>query len=149
MNTISKALLAAVLASAAIAASAQSTVGELLDGGARKMNKEQVTAYLSGSTLAGPSSSGEVIMNLDLKAGGSFSGNVSHPVRGLTTGTSGKWAVDETGKTCAEGRLFAWSMNFKECFISYQLGEVVYRTLRDSEDRASAVRKALEQVKPN
>ena len=149
MNTIYKLLLTVSLAISAMSASAQGTVGELLDGGGKKMTKEQATAYLAGSKLAGPSRSGEVLMNLDLKTDGSFSGNVNQPVRGIASGTSGKWVVDDGGKTCAEGRLFAWNMNFKECFFSYQLGDVVYRTLSDSEDRSSAVRKALEQVKAN
>lgn len=149
MNTMSNAFLAASLAISAMSANAQSTVGELLDGGARKMTREQATAYLAGSKLAGPTRSGEVVMSLDLKADGSFSGSVHQTVRNLASGTSGKWVVDDSGKTCAEGRLFAWNMNFKECFISYLLEGVVYRTMSDSEDRASAVRKALEQVKSN
>ena len=149
MNTFFNTLVATSLTSFVMAASAQSTVGELLDGGAKKMTKEQVTAYLAGYKLAGPTRSGEVLMNLDLKADGSFSGNVVQPVRAISSGTSGKWAVDDNGKTCAEGRLFAWNMNFKECFFSFQLGDVVYRTLSGSEDRLSAVRKALEQTKTN
>lgn len=149
MNKFSRSFLTASLAISAMSANAQVTVGELLDGGAKKMTREQATAYLSGSKLAGPSRSGEVLMSLDLKADGSFSGNVNQPVRGIASTTSGKWVVDDGGKTCAEGRLFAWNMNFKECFISYQLGDVVYRTVSDSEDRSSPVRKALEQVKAN
>lgn len=149
MNTSFKNVLVAFITTIAVSASAQNTVGELLDGGAKKMTKEEATAYLAGFKLAGPTRSGEVLMNLDLKADGSFSGNVNQPVRAISSGTSGKWAVDGAGKTCAEGRLFAWNMNFKECFFTYQLGDVVYRTLSDSDDRPTAVRRALDQVKNN
>ena len=149
MNIFSRLFSVAFLLALTTITYAQGTVGELLDGGAKKMTKEEAVVYLAGFKLAGPSRSGEIVMNLDLKADGSFSGNVNHPGRGLATGTSGKWVVDGTGKTCAEGRLFAWNLNFKECFFSYQLGNVVYRTLSDSEDRTAEVRKALEQIKPN
>ena len=149
MNTLLKIFAAIAFAASAMTTYAQSTVAELLDGGAKRLTKEEATAYLAGFKLAGPTRSGEVLMNLDLKADGSFSGNVVQPVRAISNGTSGKWVVDGAGKTCAEGRLFAWNMNFKECFFSYQLGGVVYRTVSDSEDRTAAVRKALEQVKAN
>lgn len=149
MNTFLKIFVATAFAASAMTTYAQSTVGELLDGGAKKMTKEEATAYLAGFKLVGPTRSGEVLMNLDLKADGSFSGNVVQPVRAISSGTSGKWVVDGAGKTCAEGRLFAWNMNFKECFFAYQLGDVVYRTLSDSDDRYTTVRKALEQVKTN
>lgn len=149
MNTMSKVFLTASLAISAMSASAQSTVGELLDGGAKKMTKEQLVAYIAGTKLTGPSRSGEVMLNIDLKADGSFSGNVNNPQRGISSGTAGKWTVDEAGKTCTDGRLFAWNMGFKECFFSYRLGEVMYRTLAESEDRPTTVVKGLEPAKAN
>lgn len=149
MNTFFKTFAATAFAVFTITAYAQSTVGELIDGGAKKMTKEQLVTYIAGTKLTGPNRSGEIVMNIDLKADGSFSGSVNNPQRGISTGTFGKWAVDESGKTCTDGRLSAWNMSFKEYFFSYRLGEVMYRTMADSEDRATTVGKGLEPVKTN
>lgn len=149
MNILFKTLVATSLTIFVNAASAQSTVGELLDGGAKKMTKEQLVASIAGTKLTGPNRSGEVVLNIDLKADGSFSGNVINPQRGISSGTFGKWSVDEAGKTCTDGRLSAWNMALKECFFSYKLGDIMYRTLADSEDRSTAIGKGLEPVKVN
>lgn len=147
MNTIYKLLLTVSLAISAMSASAQGTVGELLDGGAKKMTKEQLVAYVGTTKLTGPNRTNDVLMDVSMKPDGSFSGNVNNPNRGITSGAGGKWAVDDAGKTCITGRLFAWNLAFNECFFSYKLGEVMFRTLADSEDRATAVGKGLEPVK--
>ncbi|MES2280365.1 MAG: hypothetical protein V4542_03050 [Pseudomonadota bacterium] len=149
MNKFSKSLLAASLAISAMSANAQGTVGELLDGGAKKMTKDQLVAYIGGTKLKGPNRTNEILMDIDLKADGSFSGNVNNPQRRIASDTSGKWDVDDAGKTCMNGRLIAWNMAFNTCFFSYRLGDVTYRTLNDSEDRATTVGKGLDPTKAN
>ena len=53
---------------------AQTTVGELLDLGGKKLSKEEVVTALSGVELSGPTKKGG-IFHIDYRADGSYSGN--------------------------------------------------------------------------
>ncbi|MES2412662.1 MAG: hypothetical protein V4614_02590 [Pseudomonadota bacterium] len=137
-STIGK-IAAGFSAMALMSAYAQGTVGEVLDAGGAKLQKAQVVAYVSDSKATGLSASGQTEVNIDFKADGTFSGSVMSVARNVKSSTSGRWVVDENGKTCTEGRLFDWNMSTKECFYSYSIGTVIYRTAADSEDRNTKV----------
>jgi hypothetical protein len=79
---------------------AQSTLGELLDAGGKKLSKEEVQKILSGAYVVGPSTSGATT-EYDYKVNGSYSGNLRN-ADGWQTGVVGAWSVDGSGKVCAE-----------------------------------------------
>ena len=139
MSARYKMLLAVSLTAAFTYAHAQSTLGELLDAGAKKLTKEQIVSAMAGTKITGPTSSGRAEMNIDLNTDGTLSGYLTSLQGGSTSGTIGKWTVDTNGKACIDERLTAWNMNHQECWFSYVLGEEYFRTVTDSEDRDTKV----------
>lgn len=147
MSATIKMLLALPLSVTITYAQAQNTVGELLDAGAKKITKDQMVAGIAGTKVTGVTSSGRAEMNIDLHADGTLSGSVTSRQGGGTSGTVGKWSVDEAGKTCIDENLIAWNLRHQECFFSFRLGEQSYRTTSDSEDRDTRVVKSQVIVK--
>ena len=68
-------------------ATAQSTLGELLDAGAKKLSAQEFKSEVVGSTLTGPSRTGGQV-NLEYKPDGLVSGNVQSP-QGAISAVSG------------------------------------------------------------
>lgn len=142
MIRTTKALVAVASFAMVTCVQAQSTIGELLDAGAVKLSREQVVAGLSGTKIVGITSTGRAEMNIDLNADGTLSGVVTSLRNASTSGSVGKWTVDENGRTCIDETLTAWSMRHQECFFSYRLGDQSYRTVSDSEERGTVVVKS-------
>lgn len=116
-------------------AHAQSTLGELLDSGGKKMTKEQLVGSLGGTKYGGGLASGRAILNIELKTDGTIAGSVA--AQGRPSGTTGQWAVDDAGKTCIDVRMTSWNLSDRGCVFFYSLGETTYRTLNESEDRST------------
>ena len=128
-------ILGAAAAVASTLVLAQSTLGELVDSGAKRMTKDQLESSLGGTKFTGGLRSGRATLNIELKADGTIAGSVT--AQGHSAGTLGKWAVDETGKTCIDVRISTWNVTDKGCVFYYRLGEASYRTLNESEDRGT------------
>jgi hypothetical protein len=128
-----------LLSSFAASAAAQETLGELLDAGAVKVPKEYLLPAMAGKKFTGLSSSGKIEMNIELRADGTVSGYVVAVHSGASSGTVGKWTVDESGKSCLDEKLAAWNMEHSECWFTYRLNGQTYRTIAASEDRSTKV----------
>jgi hypothetical protein len=117
---------------------AQSTLGELLDAGGKKLSKEEVRTVLSGARVTGPSTTGAAT-EYTYKADGSFSGNLKTSAD-WATGVVGTWSVDESGKLCARWTLTKNSKGFDGCFFYFANRDQYYLSESDS-NRASPVYK--------
>ena len=106
MNVRKLVLGAAIAALGCGAAMAQSTLGDLLDAKAEKLNKEDVQTMIVGATMSGPIPGG---MNIDAeyKADGTYAGSYQNPSGGQGGGRAGgffgKWTLGDDGKFCTEG----------------------------------------------
>jgi hypothetical protein len=77
---------------------AQKSLGDLLDGGAKKLSKEAVQSAISGAQVSGTSTTGAAT-DYNYKPDGNFSGNL-RTSDGWTTGTVGTWSVDDRQVVC-------------------------------------------------
>jgi hypothetical protein len=123
-----------LLALTGAAAMAQSTLGDLLDGGAKKLSKDAVKSTFGGAHVSGKSVTG-ADTEYDYKADGYLSGNLK-ATDGWTTGSVGNWTVDESGRLCAEWTLTINSKRFKGCGFLYAKGDELYYVESDSDKTA-------------
>lgn len=135
MLTPAKLVWSLLISAVFTSAHSQSTLGELLDSGGKKMTKEQLAGPLGGTKFNGGLASGRATLNIELKTDGTISGSIA--AQGRTTGTTGQWAVDDAGKTCLDIRMTSWNLSDRGCVFYYSLGEATYRTLNESEDRST------------
>lgn len=90
---------AIALALAPLPARAQATtVGELLDSGAKPLGKDEVHALLSGAKIKGMSPQ-DLPFEAEHKADGSYSGTMTAQDN-RSIGIFGKWAVKDDGAAC-------------------------------------------------
>ena len=129
-----------LLGFASTAALAQSSLGDLLDGGAKKLSKDAVKSTFSGTRVSGKAVSG-ADTEYDYKSDGYFSGNLKTS-DGWNSGAVGKWTVDESGKFCAEWTLTVNSKRFNGCGFLYAKGDELYYVESDS-DRAAKIYKRV------
>ncbi len=139
---------AIVLAVVATDSFAQETLGELLDAGGTKVQKQHLVTAMADSNIKGLTSSGKAEMNIDLKSDGTLSGYVVARANGASSGSIGKWWVEDNGKVCVDEHLTAWNMRHNECWFTYLLGDTTYRTVSDSEDREAKIVKSTAIRKP-
>ena len=117
---------------------AQKSLGDLLDGGAKKLSKEAVQSAMSGARVSGTSTTGAAT-DYTYKPDGNFSGNL-RTSDGWTTGTVGTWSVDDSGRLCAEWTLAKNSKRFKGCGFLYANADQYYYVESDS-DKAAPIYK--------
>lgn len=122
---------------------AQSSLGELLDGGAKKLSKDAAKNTLTGARVTGKSSSG-ADTEYDYKPNGTFSGNLK-ATDGWTTGAVGTWTVDESGKICSEWTLTVNSKRFNSCGFLYAKGDELYYVESDSDKTAKIYKRAVKK----
>jgi hypothetical protein len=120
-------LISAIALACAGSAYAQSTLGEILDGGAKKITKEEWMAMLPVKTTDfWPGSVGET--ELTYKPDGSIFGNAYHYASGSSSPATGTWTVDDSGKVCiAQRNTGSGFQSWEECSIRYQLGDKYFR----------------------
>jgi len=119
---------------------AQKSLGDLLDGGAKKLSKEAVQSAISGAQISGTSTTGAAT-DYHYTADGKFSGNL-RALDGMTTGTVGTWKVDDSGRLCAEWTLVKNSKRFKGCGFLYAKADQYYYVESDS-DRSAKIYKQV------
>ena len=122
------------------AALAQNSLGDLLDGGAKKLPKEAVQSALASANVSGKSVTG-ADTEYQYKADGSFSGNLQNS-EGWRTGVVGTWSVDDGGKLCGEWTLTKNSKKFKGCGFLYAKPDQYYYSESES-DRSAPIYKRV------
>ena len=122
----------------ATSALAQNSLGDLLDGGAKKLSKEGVQTAMTGAQVSGTSTTG-ASTDYHYKPDGSFSGNLRNS-DGWTSGTVGTWKVDDGGRLCSEWTLTKNSKRFKGCGFLYAQSNQYYYVESDS-DRGAKIYK--------
>ena len=125
------------------AAFAQNSLGELLDGGAKKLSKDSVNSTLSGARVSGKSVSG-ADTEYDYKADGHFSGNLNTS-DGWRSGAVGTWTVDESGKLCSEWTLTANSKRFNGCGFLYANADQLYYVESDTDKSAKIYKRVIKK----
>lgn len=127
--------LATTLALCTTAAHAQTTLGELLDKGFKKMMKGEFTSILVGQKWSGLTAN-EVRFENIYKADGSLSG-WWWGSQGGQGGLTGNWRMDDEGKICAFVSS-TWDAS-TTCYYFFHSGDQYYTSLSDS-DRDARVR---------
>jgi hypothetical protein len=125
------------------AALAQSSLGDLLDGGAKKLSKDAVKSTLGGAHVSGKSVTG-ADTEYDYKPDGYFSGNLMAADR-TYFGVVGTWTVDESGKLCGEWTLTQNSKRFSGCGFLYAKGDQLYYVESDSDKSAKIYKRVIKK----
>ena len=118
---------------------AQSNLGELLDQGAKKLTKQEFLLLLP-KTHSGITPSGRAEINLTYRPDGSLIGNARSVQTGSTSGITGSWTIDESGKICIKEAFLAWNQTYEGCAPWFKLGEQYWAGGSDT-DRGSGVYK--------
>jgi hypothetical protein len=122
------------LASAPVAA--QSTLGELLDKGGKKLSKADFMATFNGATVSGVNANGARFQGT-YKADGSYTGSFQS-AQGTTGGMFGTWTLDDSGKVCVELTSSGSSGRGATCGYYYKAGDTLYFSGSDT-DRGAPV----------
>jgi hypothetical protein len=122
---------------------AQNSLGDLVDGGAKKLSKDAVKSTLGGAHVSGKAVSG-ADTEYDYKADGYFSGNLKD-ARGWSSGAVGNWTVDESGKLCSEWTLTANSKRLSGCGFLYAKGDELYYVESDSDKTAKIYKRVVKK----
>lgn len=121
------------------------TLGEYLDKGARKLNKVEYTAVMSGRVVTGQTPSGRATMNLTFDANGTMSGTVTAN-SGAVTKSVGTWTVDDNGKYCINEHLVDWNMRHSECSYMFVLGTEAIIADSDTDRSARTTVRAIKNT---
>jgi hypothetical protein len=131
-------LLAASLLLGVATAHAQSTVGELLDKGGKKLGKDHYAAYFPATIkYVWPDKAGEGELNY--KSDGTVSGTEYHYASRTTSTAVGTWTVDDNGKWCIKKHLATWNRNTDVCWYSFELEGAYFGALSDTDRNARVV----------
>lgn len=122
---------------------AQSSLGDLLDGGAKKLSSDAVKSTLGGAHVSGKSLTG-ADTEYDYKPDGYFSGNLM-AADGTRFGVVGTWKVDESGKLCSEWTLTQNSKRFSGCGFLYANADQLYYVESDSDKSAKIYKRVIKK----
>ena len=134
MNTWKNSLGVIVLLSCG-AAQAQSSLGQLLDGGAVKLAPAEVKA-LGDMRFVRKAADADAYMAM--RADGTVVGMVHNKQGHGSSEAVGTWRIDENGKRCADVDLPAFHMQMQQCGYIYRLGRDIFFAPSDS-DRSVTV----------
>jgi hypothetical protein len=129
--------LAATISAGAIA---QTTVGEVLDGGGKKLTKDEMVKLVSGANVSGPTAGGGQFQS-DYKADGTFTGTMqtANMKGGARFGT---WNVNDAGALCTDITTTivtsSGARQDKSCGYYYRLGDKYFVAL-ESDERGTRV----------
>lgn len=126
------------------AAMAQSNLGELLDMGARQIQKDELVSLLSGLTMSGESfnNQGGTIL-FAYKADGTVAGHL-RTADGREFPSSGTWKVDDSGKFCRDMARPNGS-KWGDCRYFYRHADGYYAA--ETNDRATKIEKRIFEKK--
>ena len=135
-----------ILGLASTPALPQTTLGELVDGGGKKLSKAEVVEILGGAKLSGPTKAGGTFQ-ADFKTDGTFTGSFQSP-QGKGGGMFGAWAVDETGKVCTEftnSRSEGTTGKLSNCAFWYKKDSDYFISDSDSDRSAALLRRSVKK----
>ena len=129
-------LLAAIFFIAGAAHSqTQTTVGQLLDQGARKLSSEEVKVLLTGATAYADRGRG-VVSKTTFNPDGSASASLQ--TMDSRVGGRGTWKMEGDGKYCVSLQWTSVYPPYAGCLYNFKLGEKYFVSESDSERNASA-----------
>lgn len=117
------------------AAHAQSSLGELLDQGARKLTAAEVQALGDVRVLRQREDADAYIT---MRADGTVVGMVHNKQGHGSSEAVGTWQVDDSGRRCSVVDMPAFRMQVTQCGYAYRLGGNIWLAPSDS-DRAAMV----------
>jgi hypothetical protein len=123
-------------------AAGQSSVGELLDAGARRLSAEEFQRELVGRTVAGPISDVsevELVYMVNGRVLGSGQGRGTRLIMGPVEGS---WTVGETGSICSTMTVGMVVMP-KRCQFWFKLGDAYFISDSDSDRSARVLRRTV------
>lgn len=126
-------LLCLAAISGAGAAQAQTSLGALLDQGARKVLPAEATTLAPLGLIRQAADSDTIVM---LHPNGAVVGTVSNKQGHGSSEARGTWRMDANGQRCVDVDLPAFNMNWKQCGYTYRLGEQLFATASDSDRNA-------------
>jgi hypothetical protein len=121
LRLLMPALAAAMLATGATGALAQSTVAELLDKGGTRLMKADYDALMPARVqYRWPNGQGEG--DLVLTADGKITGTEYHYSSRSDSPATGVWTVADDGKLCTPKEMKAWGRRTDLCWYTFRLG---------------------------
>jgi hypothetical protein len=117
------------------AVQAQSTLGELLDRGARKLSATEIEAMGDVRVLRQAT---DADAYMTLRTDGSVVGMVHNKQGHGSSEAVGTWRLDASGRRCADVSLPAFSMSVQQCGYTFALGREIFFTPSDTDRSATA-----------
>lgn len=131
-----------VLGLVSTTAFAQTTLGDLLDAGGKKLSKEGLQAALSGARVSGKTATGAATVESDFKADGTYSGTATS-TQGAS-GYVGTWSVDDSGKLCVEFTRTRGGRD-KQCGYYFAIADRYYVSESDSERGSPLIERTIKK----
>lgn len=117
----------------ATAAQAQSTVGELLEKGGRRITKDETQALFPfRMKWQWPNRQGEE--ELLLSQDGKITGSGYHFFSKTTSPAEGTWKLEEDGKLCAAKKFTEWATSTNMCWYGFELGKDFFASAKSEPD---------------
>ncbi len=117
----------------ATAAQAQSTVGELLEKGGRRLTKDEMQSMFPYRVKATwPNRQGEE--ELVLSEDGKITGSGYHFFSKTTSPAEGTWKLEEDGKLCVAKKFTEWATSTNLCWYAFELGKDHFSSLKSEPD---------------
>jgi hypothetical protein len=104
MSTMRRMALAMAASLGLSPAAAQTTVGDLLDAGAKALPADKFREEVVQRMVVGPTPS-RGTLEVMYTASGTITGQGTHPNSNFATPVSGQWTVDEAGRICSSMRI--------------------------------------------
>ena len=127
-----------------VAAQELMSVGDLLDKGAKKLNREEVVALLNGATMSGiQRDSPEFRFTLKFREDGSVSGSALRWANNSGyVSVLGTWTVNEQGQSCRDLRNSYGNRpkGSEQCNYHFKLGESYWDAPTDNRSERAIVR---------
>lgn len=134
MNNVQVILFAAAIGCAGVA-QAQTTLGALLDQGARKLTATEAGRLAPLGVVRQVADSDTVVM---IYPNGTVVGSVTNKQGHGSSEARGTWTMDTNGRRCVDVDLPGFNMKWKQCAYTYRLGEQLFAAASDSDRSAIA-----------
>ena len=112
---------------------AQSTVGELLEKGGRRMTKDEMQAMFPYRVKSQwPNRQGEE--DLVLSQDGKITGSGYHFFSKTTSPAEGTWKLEDDGKLCVAKKFTEWATSTNVCWYAFELGKDYFSSTKAEPD---------------
>ena len=152
MHRIVRSFSALVLLLACTAPRAQSTLGELLDAGAKRLTADEFRQEVVQRTIFGPSPTGgtmEVVYTASGAVTGTGTAPYSQATVGLGTQIDGEWSIDAQDRICTVVSVLGYGRRGgnlpPRCQYWFRLGEAFYFADSDTDRYAKVLRRSIKR----